>query len=191
MDEKQLEAFRSLDWEDIAAKLLVAANIMAARYGWRRDKCLPGGKSLEDVVIETISDIWEKPERVNSSCSLTVQLKGIIKSKLWNLSQSADERTKRSEALVATAKARESGTASVDCKDECDYAIELLLAHPKVKKSAELELMVTAMSCGILDVVGLAKETGLQRDRIYQLQRELRVIYPSIAQQLQNGGCAS
>ena len=43
MDEKQLDSLRSLDWEDIAAKVLRSAYVYAARYGWNQNSSLPKG----------------------------------------------------------------------------------------------------------------------------------------------------
>lgn len=191
MDEQQLTALRSLDWEDIAGKVLVAAIVLAGRYGWRANSRLPDGSSLEDVVAEAIQDIWADPSRINSKVSLTVQLKGIVRSKLWNHAKSADERLKRSEILEDVAPSLDNGEESVDTHDEFSRAIDLLLEHPKVKAHSELELVVMALSLGAETAEELSKETGLSTDRMYQLTRELRGIYPSIAHKLQNKGQAT
>lgn len=191
MDEQQLTALRSLDWEDIAGKVLAAAVVFAGRYGWRLESALPNGASLEDVVAEAIQDIWANPSRINPKVLLTVQLKGIVRSKLWNLAKSADERVKRSEILEDVAPSLDDGTESVDTHDEFSRAIDLLLKHPKVKGHSELELVVMALSCGAETAEELSKETSLSTDRVYQLTRELRGIYPGIAHTLQNEGHAS
>lgn len=190
MDAHGLDELRSLDWEDIAAKVLAAAIVMAGRYGWDPDSALPGGKSLEGLVLDAVAEIWENPSRRNPDCPLVTQLKGIVRSKLWNLSQSADERVIRSE-LNDHAGRPAPPDGNIEVKDEFDRAIELLLAHPKVKKHGELELLVIAMSDGATDVPSLARECELSTDRVYQLQRELRLIYPTIARHLANGGRAS
>jgi hypothetical protein len=187
MDEKRLQAFRSHDWEEISAKVLAAAVVLAARYGWKADTALPNGCSIEDLVIEAISEIWEKPERLNPSMTITAQLKGIVRSKLWNLSQSSDEKVKRSEILAEVVPDARNDCDHGEIKVQFDRAIQSLLEHPKVKKSPDLELVVMGLSCGASDTKQLEKETGLSHDRIYQMQRELRALYPSIASQLRAG----
>jgi hypothetical protein len=167
MDEKQLETLRTQDWDEVAAKVLNAARVFGA-----------------------ICEIWENPGRLNPSYSVTAQLKGIVKSKLWNLSQSADERVARTE-LHEVAVSSDDWMEKADDRDEFDRAVELLGAHPKVKSKAELELVVAAISCGAMDADAIAKETELSRERVYQLLRELRAIYPDIARQLRDGGSAS
>jgi hypothetical protein len=190
MDEQQLGCLRSLDWEDIAGKVLAAALVFAGRYGWRADCALPGGASVEDVVAEAIQDIWEDPNRINSQVPLTVQLKGIVRSKLWNLAKSAEGRVERSQILEEVVSAGDDDKKAVDARDEFLQAIDLLLDHPKVKDHAELELVVMALSCGALTAEEISKESSLPTKRVYQLTRELRGIYPSIAQKLQRGGHA-
>ncbi len=136
--------------------------------------------------MEAIADIWDSPQRINQNISLTTQLKGIVRSKLWNQSQSADERVKRSDTMEQTALANDPEPArTVDEQDEFNRAIQLLAEHPKVTAKPELELVVLAFSCGAVEVPTIIEETGLSRERVYQLQRELREIYPSIAQKLQ------
>jgi hypothetical protein len=147
MDEQQLTSLRSLDWEDIAGKVLVAAIVLAGPYGWRANSALPNGASLEDVVAEAIQDIWADPSRINPKVSLTVQLKGIVRSKLWNLAKSADERVKRSEILEDVAPSLDNGKESVDTHDEFSRAIDLLLGHPKVKGHSEWACKYFCVSC--------------------------------------------
>lgn len=189
-DEQQLESFRSLDWEAIAAKTLASALVLAARYGWGKESVLPNGHSVEDLVIEAITEIWDEPDRRNPYCELSAQFAGIVKHKLWNLAKSRDGRALRSD-VVERAPAREgSGTNRFEVRDEFDRAMQLLLTHPKVRKQPELELVLAALGCGAFEVAEIGAETGLSRERIYQLTRELRSIYPSIARQLAGDGKA-
>lgn len=184
MNEESLNRLRALDWEEITAKLMLAAITMAVRYGWTPKSALPGGKGLEDVVAEAIADLWSQPDRLNPAVDVAVQLRGMVRSKLWNLSQCRDEDVRRSDDLSESVTVTAAGPKTVDTTDEFQRGIELLQASPKVKGNDDLELVVLAMSCGAFDVVELVRETGLPRERIYQLQRELRVIYPTIAGQL-------
>lgn len=184
MNEKELNRLRGLDWEDVSARLMQAATVFAVRYGWGVASCLPGGKSLEDVVLEAIADIWSDPGRLNPSTDVLVQLRGIVRSKLWNLSQSRDDDVARSDDLSESVPVTANGSESVDTRDEFQRAIELLQASPKVKGNEEMELVVLAMSCGFMDIDELVRETGIPVERMYQLRRELRAIYSTIAVQL-------
>lgn len=191
MDEKQLESLRSLDWEEIAAKVTSAALFFGARYGWRRDSVLPGGKLIEDVVFEAIADLWADPTRLTARCDFPTQLKGIVRSKLWNLSQSGDEKVTRTSTLDENYASRTDGPEHVvDVRDEFDRVIELVSSHPKVKAKPELEDVVTAVACGAMDVAAIAAMTNLPRDRVYQLQRELQPVYASVARELCEEGRA-
>ncbi len=188
MNEDELTRFRTLDWEDITAKLLQAAISMAVRYGWTLAHALPGGNSLDGIVVEAISDIWKEPTRLNPEVELLVQLRGIVRSKLWNLSQRRDEDVKGLDDLAEPFALVASELETVDTIDEFQRAIQLLLESPRIKGREDLELLVIAISDGAVEVEELIRETGFSRERIYQLQRELRVIYPSIAIQLLNQG---
>ena len=42
MNEEGLNRLRALDWEEITAKLMLAAITMAVRYGWTPKSALPG-----------------------------------------------------------------------------------------------------------------------------------------------------
>jgi hypothetical protein len=191
MDEQYLTFLRSLDWEDIAAKTLAAASVFAGRYGWKANSVLPNGTSLEDVVAEAIQDIWAVPSRINAKVPLTVQLKGIVRSKLWNLAKSSDEQLRQEIVLEDAEAIPDDGVNQVDTHDEFARAIDLLLAHPKVMDHSDLELVVMALSCGASTADEISKETSLSINRVYQLTRELRGIYPSIAHRLQHEGHAS
>lgn len=186
MNEQGLNRLRALDWEEVTATLMRAAIAMAVRYGWTPKSALPGGKSLEDVVVEAIADLWNEPSRLNPAIDVPVQLYGVVRSKLWNLSQRHDEDVKRSDDLCESVAGNSNGPERVDTADEFQRAIKLLLASPKVKGNDDLELVVFAMSCGAFEVDELVSETQLPRERIYQLRRELRAIYPTIAGQLRN-----
>jgi hypothetical protein len=181
------DSLRAHDWEEIAVRLLDSAVVLAARYGWTLKSQLPRGQSLESVVADTICDIWQKPERLKPSVPLLVQLRGIVKSKLWDLSQSKDDDVVRSEDLDAVPHRSSDPERAVDWVDEFKRAIELLIAAPKVKGNLELELVVTAIGCGCLEPASIAEETGIDIQRVYQLVREVKALYPSVAAQLRPG----
>lgn len=187
MHENRLGQLRTLDWGAITAKVLKSAFFHASRYGWDADSSLPNGKTLEDVVLEAVSDLWSDPARIRDDIGIETQLSGMVRSKLWNLSQSADEDVVRSDAMDEVAvDHREHHTDTVEVADEFDRAVELLAVHPKVKGKAEHELVLTAISCGAEDVDQVVSETEIPRERVYQIRRELRALYPTVAAQLRD-----
>lgn len=189
MNEEALEELRSQDWAAIGPKVLKTALCLAARYGWGADSSLPNGKSVEDLVLDAITEIWANPGRIRRDLAMTTQLTGIVRSKLWNLSQSADEDVARPDEFETVAvDGHKSGKAEVEDSDECARALELLSQHQKIKGKEDHELVLTAISCGAWEVDDIVKETQLSRDRVYQVRREIWELYPLIAGQLRNVG---
>ena len=187
MDEDKLEFLRQQDWEDISARVMRGALILAARYGWDAKSSLPKGKSVEGLVLEAISDLFANPQRLKDGCTLVTQLRNIVKHKLWNLSQSPDgSRVARSESLEETLLSDAPGPESgLETRQLFERAIELIAEHPKIKGKSDHELVVIALAEGLFDTPDLIEATELSRDRIYQIKRELRDVYPSIKEQLQ------
>ena len=192
MDEAKLESLRQLDWEEIAAKLAnFTRRVAFSLYGWKDGELLPKGLSPEDVVYEVISEFWKNPARFQASCSLTTQLCGVVKQKLWNISQSKESKTtqRENELEVVAGENRQQGPDRIcQIRDSFNGAINRIGNHPKVKGKEDHELVVTALSCGVLDPDEIERETGLSRIRIYQVQRELREIYPDIKRDLEKDG---
>lgn len=187
MNDDELDRLRALDWEEIAAKVAnFAANWAGNHYGWNGE-VLPKGLSPEDLACEAIGEFWQNPSRRPRDCTLTTFLCGIVKSKLWNVSQLKETRTTvREEDLEATAACttHPSPDTAVESADSFSSAIALLYKHPAVKGKADHELVVTALGCGCFDPDELVKETSLPIRRVYQIQRELNAIYPAIKKQL-------
>ena len=98
-----------------------------------------------------------------------------------------DEDVVRSDAMEEVAvDHRQHHTDAVEVADDFDRAVELLSAHPKVKGKAEHELVLAAISCGAEDVDQVVSETEIPRERVYQIRRELRALYPAVAAQLRD-----
>lgn len=187
MDEDRLEKLRTLDWKGITAKVLKSALFRALRYGWDANSSLPKGKSVEDLVLEAVADLWSDPSRIREDIAIETQLDGLVRHKLWNLSQAADEDVVRKDAMEEVAvDHRKNGTHDVDVTDEFKRAIELLSMHPKVQGKPDHELVLSAILCGADSVDQIVSETGLPRERIYQIRRELRDLYPAVAKQLRS-----
>lgn len=191
MDEQKLNELKDQDWEVISAKVLASALYRARSYGWTAASSLPNGKSVEGLVMEAILDLFKHPERRSSDCSLTKQLTNMVRSKLSNLANSKDSEVVRTETIDEANFSPEQGPhEKLETQDEFDRAVELLAAHPKVQGKSDHELVVLALADGtdLHDVAVVVDATGLARERVYQIRRELREIYPNIKQQLQQGG---
>ena len=189
-DEQRLEALRQENWDDVWPRVLRSALIVAGRYGWSAASSLPNGKTVEDLVIEAISELFAEPERRKPDVKTVTQLRNMVRSKLWNLSHSVDSDIERTGEIGAVAvSADRQPDEVVESREAFDKAISLLFEHPKVKGKEGHELMLIALSDGAdpEDVANIVEVTGLARDRVYQVRRELRDIYPQIAQQLGTG----
>lgn len=183
MDEQALSRLRDLDWKEISANVLRAAIHYAARYGWTVASSLPKGQSLQGLVQQSVAEIWETPDRLNPDVPLHVQLAGIVRSKLSNLAKCKDDDVVRSGNLAHVPA--DSTDDKLRNEELFKRAMQLLLNSPKVKGHDDKELVVLAMSDGKLNVSEVADATGLEKTRIYQINRELCAIYPSIAEMLQ------
>ncbi len=195
MDEAKLESLRQLDWEEIAAKVANYARRLGWNlYGWRDGELLPKGQTMEDVVFEVIAEFWDNPDRFVAHCSLTTQLCGVVRQKLWNLSQSKESKTTTREEVSEAVGGREDAKLpdlDLQARDTFRRALDLLAEHPKVKGKSDHESVVTALACGMMDPDELERATGLSRQRIYQVQRELNDIYPAVKRTIEHDGGGS
>lgn len=187
MTEDKIEQFRELDWEEIAAKVANFARSEARnRYGWN-GAAMVKGSSPEDLACDAIAEFWQDPSRLPGTCELTTFLCGLVRHKLWNMSQWSEKRmTRREEDLEAVGGFDQTATpnAALETKDDFMAAITMLSEHPSAKGKPDHELILTAMSCGSFGYTELAQDTGLPIKRIYQVQRELNAIYPDIKRKL-------
>lgn len=187
MTEDELEQLRGLDWDEIAAKVANYARSEARnRYGWN-GVVMAKGTSPEDLACDAIAEFWQNPSRLPGDCVLTTFLCGLVRHKLWNMSQWEETRTTRREEdleSVAGFTTVVSPDAAAETKDDFMAAITMLSEHTELKGKPDHELILTALSCGVFGYGELAKETGLPINRIYQVQRELNAMYPDIKRKL-------
>lgn len=187
MQHEGLEYYRELDWDEIAAKVANFARKMArVKYGWSDDRLVAEGKSSTDLAGEAIAEFWNDVSKRPETCSVTTFLCGIVRRKLWNLSQSKDftarinvESSPPEEFAIGA-----SPDAMAAMRDDVSRALTLLSNHPTIKGKPHHELVLAAMGCGAFGHAEIARETQLPLPRIYQVQRELSNIYPDIRQHL-------
>lgn len=187
MNEEQLNHLLGADWPATTLSVLKRARSIAYCYGWNLDSSLPKGKSVEDLVMDAVADLWAEPDRIRTDVPLATQLTNIVRSKLSNLADSPDEDVKRHDGLVQNAADHSQSKAEIsEDQEELELLIARLAEHQKVKGKNDHELVLTAISCGVIEVEEIMEETGLSRARLYQVRRELRDIYPTIALQFKN-----
>ena len=189
MDKATLETLRQLDWEEIAAKLAnYARRVGRNMYGWYDGQMLPNGKTFEDITFEVIGEFWDNPDRFVAQCSLTTQLCGVVRQKLWNLSQSKESKTTKRETKLEVVGGIDNSASPdevLQFRDTYERVLDLLAEHPKIKGKSDHESVLVAFACHKLEPDELENETGLSRERIYQVRRELNAIYPDIKRTLE------
>lgn len=194
MNEGQLE-FLKANQQEIGLKLLRFARWLAARkYGWdEQAKTLPLGKDPEDIVCDVVDDYLHDIRHFKPEHDMEVQLRRAISSELWALHQRIEakaislqnENNDHSLQGYATDDPGPDGIAMVD--HDWKVLFELCCSHPKVKGDEELEFLLMAIDDGASTAPEMAQQTGMPVKRIYELQKKLRKIYPSIMKQFQKG----
>lgn len=182
MEEADLERLRRMDWAVIAAQVLNFARRCVGNRG-RQGEALPTGTSVEHLTRDAIAEFWQNPERCPQDCSLNVFLCGLVRHKVYNLFKRQEALTTDRDAEIEDFEAP-SGAAAPDrvvaIKDEFMTAISLLSEDSAIKGKPDHQLVLTALSCGAFEAPELADATALPITRIYQIQREIRAVYPRI-----------
>src|SRR6476646_6871939 len=98
MNESELQHLRSLNWEDIGLSLLVFTKYWAkTHYFWKEGQSLPEGKTPEEIAKEAISAFWAQIRKWNPKYDVLIQLKGAVRSILWNLHKKKSSKLTASE----------------------------------------------------------------------------------------------
>jgi hypothetical protein len=196
MDPQQLEFLRSQDWEDLAAKVLVSALFWARKYGWKPGETMAEGATPETITWDVISDFWTEKRVYNPKWTLVTQLRNAARSKISTLCKSKEaETTERLGDDEPEAKLRKSVDDGrreterlIEIRDLFKEVIGRLFQHPKVQRGEDLQLLVRALAKGLWETAEISKETGLETKRIHQLKRDLRDIYPWVAEKITKDG---
>lgn len=180
MTEEELEHLRSLDWNDLGLRLLVFAKYWAKNhYSWTEGRPLPEGKSPDEIAKEAISAFWASVRKWNPKYDVLTQLKGAVRSILWNLHQ------KKSSKLTAPhppeffdlhVGEKPDAAAEVASEDYCRAIFEALYKDDAIRNNDELMLLVMAYEEGAETINDVAHKTGLEVAAIYTLRRQLKDI---------------
>ena len=188
MNEDSLSKLNGVDWDDAAPRLLAFARRWAASlYGWHGEATLPNGMGVEDVVKEAVAAFARGERKLNDRFDTVVQLKGAIRSILWNIHKLKAAELTSSEVPAFFETQLDSTldpSASAASEDFCRMFIQLLFLDGRVQKSPELLAIVKAYENGGESVEELVEITSLSASRIYELRRQLRDIASTILQKL-------
>jgi len=187
-DEDASERLYALDWGQMSLKLLVFARYWAeAHYHWNAGMYLPEGKTPEDIVTEAIAAFWNGSRKWNSEVAVVTQLKGAIRSMLWNLHK------KKGSKLTSTQEPAFFETHLDDqpdpgseyaTNDYCKSIFEALYQQDQVLNNDELMMIVMAYEDGAESVDDVVAKTDIPIQRVYELRRTLKGLKQSVLETL-------
>lgn len=178
MSKEELERLRSLDWNDLGLRLLVFTKYWAkTHYFWKAGQPLAEGKLPEEIAQEAISAFWASARTWNPKYDVLTQLKGAVRSILWNLHKKKSSKLSAPEAPEFFDLYADQGpdpAAEAASEDYCKSIFEALYEQEDVINSDELIMIVMAYEDGAESVDDVAKKTGFEKTRIYELRRQLK-----------------
>jgi len=196
--EKILELLENADWEEIILKLTRYSYWQANKYTWQTKSNidLTRGKTPKDIALEAIKKVWEGTRAWNPDKypDLLTHLKWIVKSDLQHLWSSLEHRkTERTD------KYNENSRNIEDIKQTSTDAIPQIHGHVSspleiidkkekeerfnkiksrldgiVKDDEDLEMLLLCLEEDIYKPKNIAKETGWDISKVYNLKRKLK-----------------
>lgn len=192
MAGKHLESLKNNErrWKVALELLDYTRNYLGVRYGWHDGSMLPKGQDPEEIVFGLIDRLFAGDGRhLNDDEDLIVQLKGMIQSEVWNLHHGSDAKAVSFEAAGDDGPHHEPVCSSfaddiVGSMDFCQRLFRLLEEHPKVQADEDFGYVVLAYQDGADSAQAVAEKTGIKIERVYEYNRQLRKIYPSLKAKL-------
>lgn len=179
------------DWESIGLQLLTFTLYWArTHYRWSSGKPLPNGQTPEDLVCEVYSAYVTGQRKVNPKVDVLVQLKGAIRSILWNLYTSKEARTTAPadpDTLVAFIADGNPADAVGD-DDFCTTFWQRLYEDNQVKRSADLTKFAHAIETGAETIPEITAATGFTVAQAYELRRRLKAVAERVLAALNTEG---
>ena len=184
MSEEELERLRSLDWTDLGLRLLVFTKYWAkTHYFWKEGRPLADGRSPEEIAKDAISAFWASVRKWNPKYDVLTQLKGAVRSILWNLHKKKGTKLTGPEAPEFFDLHFGKGpdpAEEAESEDYCKSIFEALYQHDTVLGNDELFMVVMAYEDGAESSDDVADKTGIAKKRIYELRRQLKDIQQSV-----------
>lgn len=194
MDDNAMSKLGAVDWDDAAPRLLQFARRWAAGlYYWCEGTALPNGMGIEDVVKDAVAAFARGERKFNPRFEVMVQLKGAIRSILWNIHKRKAAGLTSSEApafFEAQLDAALDPAAKAESEDFCRTLLESLAGDQQVQDRPELLAVVKAYAGGAESVEELVEQTGLPVRRIYELRLQMREIAAKVLGRLSRKGKA-
>lgn len=169
--------------EELGFKVLLHARLLAAKYGWRDDRPLPLGKDPEDIVFAVFEDFVRGKRNFNPKYSVEIQLKRAVQSELWALHRKAEAHAVPLIEGVDNKLYADIGPGPDEAamaQHDWEALFRLFLNHPVVKGDQELQRVLTAVENGAERAEEIAQSSGIRIERVYELTRKLRKIYPKV-----------
>jgi hypothetical protein len=183
-----LERLYGLDWKQISLKLLVFARYWAkTQYRWKEGIYLPELKTPEDIVTEAVAAFWNGSRKWNSEVAVVTQLKGAVRSLLWNLHNKKGSKltsTESPEFFESQLDERRDPATECATNDCCKSIFETLYQQLAVIRNQELKMIVMAYEQGAESTDDVVAKTDIPIRRVYELRRNLKGLMPSVLETL-------
>ena len=187
-DEEVLERLYALDWNKNFLALLVFARYWAkTHYFWKEGGYLPEGKTPQDIVTEAIGAFWSGARKWNREVVVMTQLKGAVRSILWNLHKKKGSKLTSTEDpafFESELDDQPDPATEYAINDYCKSIFEALYQHEQVLNSEELMLIVMAYEDGAQSIDDVVAKTEIPKGRVYELRRILKGLKQSVLEAL-------
>jgi hypothetical protein len=189
ISSQNTERLKSVDWDDAAPRLILFARYWAqTHYHWQVGSPLPGGTTPEDVAREAIKAFAVGDRKLNPDYEVFTQLKGAIRSILWNLHQKTDlslTDAHEPEFFEHHLDRRPDPASQADSSDYYRVLLDRLKDEPRVRENHALRLVVVAYIDGAESVTEVSEHTKLPIARIYELRRHLKLVTEEVVHKLE------
>jgi hypothetical protein len=189
MHSQNTERLKSVDWNDAAPRLVLFARYWAeTHYLWQAGTSLPGGGTPEDVAKEAIKAFAAGDRKLNANYEVFTQLKGAIRSILWNLHKKIDltlTDAHEPEYFENHLDRKPDPASEADSADYYRILLERLKDEPRVRGNHALALVVGAYADGAESVDDVSAQTKLSITRIYELRRQLKQVTEDVIHKLE------
>lgn len=173
MTLEELEKISETEWEQASLNVLIS---LQKRYNKTACNMLAEGKTIEDIVCESIQDLITGKRKFNSEKNLLENLRLIARSKIsWSFSSSdhkkriyVDPSDEEHEHMM------EEGGWLRELPKEIDYDFFLSELINEVADDEELQLVLMAIwDDGETKSSRIAEITDFDIKRVYELRRKL------------------